>query len=167
MPANETSSQHEIGLFESRRAAHEAVRDLIGQGFAARNISFFVQASPAERHGPTDSALDAAIEVGGDTGAGLGAATGGVLLGLGLLTVPGVGPLLAAGPIAAAVTGAITGGAFGGFAGSLAGAGISEAQSLAAERQVQGGSTIVVVQCHGRSDIARKLLLSHGAAVEP
>lgn len=166
MSSNGIKSHHEIGLFDSHTAADDSVRELIDRGFASDDISFFTQAGDRGHRTQADSSVDAAIEIGGDTGAGLGAAAGGVLLGLGLLTVPGVGPLLAAGPLAAAVTGAITGGAFGGFAGSLAGLGISEAQGLAAERHVRAGRSIVAVQCEGPSKVARSILRSHGATVE-
>ena len=66
-------------------------------------------------------------------GAGIGAAVGGVgglLTGLGLMAIPGVGPVVAAGWLAAtaagAVTGAAVGGAAGGIIGGLTDAGVSE-----------------------------------------
>ncbi len=68
---------------------------------------------------------------------------GGLLAGLGLLVVPGFGPLLAVGPVAAALTGAITGGALGGVAGSLIGAGVAEASALAAEKHLAAGRAIM------------------------
>lgn len=171
MPSNIAPSPppYELGLFTSRSAGHEAIRALVAEGFRAEDISYFVQADDSDLRDPPDSQIDAAIERGGDTGAGVGAAAGGaggVLIGLGLLTVPGVGPLLAVGPLAAGITGAITGGAFGGFAGSLAGFGISEAQSLAAERHVKSGSTIVAVRSDDRAEVARSVLAAHGAIVE-
>jgi hypothetical protein len=52
---------------------------------------------------------------------------------------PEWGPVLAVGPLAAAVTGAIAGAATGGFAGSLAGLGISEAEAIAAQRHMKAG----------------------------
>lgn len=161
---------YELGLFDSRSSAHEAIRALIAEDFNSDDISFFVQASDSDLRDPPDGRIDAAIELGGNAGAGVGAAagsTGGVLLGLGLLSVPGVGPLVAVGPLAAGITGAIAGGAFGGFAGSLAGFGISEAQSLAVERHVKSGNSIVAVRCGDRATTARSILAAHGAIVEP
>lgn len=62
-----------------------------------------------------------------------------------MLVVPGFGPLLAVGPVAAALSGAITGGALGGFAGSLIGAGVFEPSALAAEKYLVAGRAIVTV----------------------
>src|SRR5207237_10447964 len=66
-------------------------------------------------------------------GAAIGAGTGGMiggvlgwLAGVGMLTLPGVGPLLAAGPIVAALSGAAVGGTVGGVAGGLTGLGFSD-----------------------------------------
>ena len=59
--------------------------------------------------------------------------------------IPGFGPLLAVGPVAAALTAAITGGALGGVAGSLIGAGVAEASALAAEKHLAAGRAIVTV----------------------
>jgi hypothetical protein len=65
-------------------------------------------------------------------GAGTGAAVGGVLgwlVGVGALAIPGIGPLMAAGPVVAALAGAGAGGATGGLVGGLIGAGIPEVEA--------------------------------------
>lgn len=162
-----TAPIYELGLFDATGAAHAAVRDLVAKGFSPKKISVFVQ---AREEGKADPELDQAIDAGGDAGAGLGAVAGGaggLLLSLGLLTIPGVGPVLGVGPLAATLTGAITGGAFGGFSGALTGLGISEAHSLAAERHVKSGRMIVAIDCGDRAADARSILLAHGAIVEP
>ena len=69
---------------------------------------------------------------GAAAGAGTGAAVGGVLgwlVGIGALAIPGVGPLVAAGPIVAALAGAGAGGATGDLVGGLIGAGIPEVEA--------------------------------------
>ena len=66
---------------------------------------------------------------GAATGAGTGALVGGTLgwlAGIGTLAIPGVGPLIAAGPIMAALSGAAVGGTVGGVSGALIGMGIPE-----------------------------------------
>src|SRR5207249_8369893 len=70
-------------------------------------------------HGYTESAEGAAV------GAGLGGLVG-MLAGMAGLTVPGIGPLLAAGPLAAALSGLITGGVTGAIAGALSAVGLPE-----------------------------------------
>jgi len=66
---------------------------------------------------------------GAAVGVGSGAAVGGALgslVGLGALAIPGIGPVIAAGPLVAALAGIGIGGALGGFAGALIGMGIPE-----------------------------------------
>ncbi len=136
-----------ILAFPAREAAEQTYEDLIGLGVSPDDISLFVHAKPPERP-RQEAALDHDIDVGGKVGAGVSAFTGGavgLMTGLGLLVVPGIGPLLAVGPLAAALTGAITGGALGGVAGSLIGAGVAEASALAAERHLVAGRSIVTL----------------------
>lgn len=114
---------------------------------AKQRFVFFVPSEPA-RDRRQDAALDHDIDVGGEVGAGvsmLAGGAGGLLTGLGLLVIPGFGPLLAVGPVAAAPTGAITGGAVGGVAGSLIGAGVAEASALAAEKHLAAGRAIITL----------------------
>jgi hypothetical protein len=161
----------QVGLFESRQAAEAAVQALLAAGFSADKTSLFVQA-PIQADGPAtgDVQLDDVIEVGGERGAELGIAAGGLggaLAGFGLLAIPGVGPVLAIGPLAAALTGAITGGALGGFAGSLAALGVSEAEALAAELHMKRGQAVVIVETERRGEDARALLDAKGALSGP
>jgi hypothetical protein len=142
-------------------------RLIVKAGFEGRGISLFVQATVKGGIPATGgSTVPDAIEVGGAAGAELGGAVGGIgglLAGLGLLAIPGVGPMLAVGPLAAALTGAIAGGAVGGFAGSLAGLGISEAEAIAAERHMKAGLEVVIVICGGRCEEAREIMRTTGA----
>ncbi len=162
-----TPVQHEVAIFPSRRAAESAVHALLAAGFPASDVSLFVHA-PINGETPDAPAshADDAIEIGGETGAGIGAAAGGLegmLAGFGVLAVPGVGPVLAIGPLAAALTGAITGGALGGVAGALAGEGVSEAQAIAAERHMKEGRAVVILECADRCDEASAILRAAGA----
>ncbi len=132
--------------FKTRKAAERAYEAFIELGVSPNDISLFVPSDPAERQ--LDAALDHDIDVGGAVGAGISAiagGAGGVLAGLGLLVIPGFGPLLAVGPVAAALTGAITGGAVGGVAGSLVGAGVAEASALTAQKHLTAGRAIVTL----------------------
>lgn len=85
-----------------------------------------------------------------------------MLAGLGLMGIPGLGPVLAAGPLAVALTGAITGGALGGFTGSLIGEGVSEVEAKAAERQMKAGRTVVILRCAGPCEAALNILRAKG-----
>jgi hypothetical protein len=85
-------------------------------------------------------------------GAAAGAVAGGVMagvlgwmVGIGSLAIPGVGPLIAAGPIMAALGGVAAGGAVGGFAGALVGFGIPEYEAKQYEGKVKGGNILISV----------------------
>lgn len=87
------------------------------------------------------------------TGAGTGATLGtvlgggaGLLAGLGMLAIPGVGPIVAAGWLVASLTGAGVGAAAGGLLGSLVGAGVSEEDAHTYAEGVRRGGTLVTVR---------------------
>jgi hypothetical protein len=86
-------------------------------------------------------------------GAGTGAAIGGVvgwLIGVGAIAIPGVGPLLAAGPIVAALAGAGAAGATGGLVGGLIGAGIPEIEAKRYAGRIREGGYLISVHCDDR-----------------
>jgi hypothetical protein len=114
---------------------------------------------------------------GAGTGAAAGAAVGGgvgLLAGLGMLAIPGVGPVVAAGWLIAtavgAIAGAAAGGATGGLIGSLTSAGVTkEHANFYAEGVRRGGSLVTVrvddgfvatvediMRRHGRIDLATR-----------
>ena len=69
----------------------------------------------------------------------------GWLAGIGALAIPGVGPLIAAGPIMAALSGAAIGGTVGGVTGALVGMGIPEFEAKRYEGKVKGGNILISV----------------------
>src|SRR5205807_9218848 len=69
----------------------------------------------------------------------------GWLAGIGTLAVPGLGPLLAAGPVVAALAGAGAVGAVGGVAGALIGLGIPEYEAKRYEGRVRKGGILLSV----------------------
>jgi uncharacterized membrane protein len=100
--------------------------------------------------------------------AGIGAAIGGVggllLSAAGLLTLPVIGPVLAAGPIAAALTGAGVGAAAGGLIGALTEAGIPEDDAKYYAEGVRRGDILVTVRTSGLlADRALEILDQHHA----
>jgi hypothetical protein len=95
---------------------------------------------------------------GAATGAGTGAVLGGSLgwlAGIGALAIPGVGPLIAAGPIMAALTGAAIGGTVGGLTGALVGMGIPEYEAKRYEGKVKGGSALISVHSENSEETDR------------
>jgi hypothetical protein len=105
-------------------------------------------------------------------GAAAGAATGGVLGGAaGLavalmgLTIPGIGPLVAAGPLAAALAGAGIGAVAGGLLGGLTSVGVPEHEAHVYAESVRRGGALVLVRADDDADALRAaaLLREHGA----
>ncbi len=85
-------------------------------------------------------------------GAAAGVSTGGViggvlglLAGLGSLAIPGIGPLIAAGPILAALSGSALGAAVGGMVGTLVGLGIPEYEAKIYEKKIKEGRIFLSV----------------------
>ena len=102
---------------------------------------------------------------GATTGAATGGVAGGViglLAGIGALAIPGVGPLIAAGPIMAALSGAAIGGATGGVVGGL---GIPEIEAKRYEGKVKEGNYLIAVHTHNsdQEDSAKKIFKDAGA----
>ncbi|MEP6882855.1 MAG: hypothetical protein ABI866_12730 [Dokdonella sp.] len=81
---------------------------------------------------------------GGVAGLGVGAALG-WLAGIGALAIPGVGPLIAAGPIMGALAGGAVGGATGGIIGALVGMGIPEFEAKRYESKIREGNILISV----------------------
>jgi hypothetical protein len=144
-------------LYDNYPAAERAVRDLEAAGLSHNEIS--VVASNADNwysDGNKSTTTTKRIDRDGDgvddraegagKGAGIGAALGGtagLLAGLGLLAIPGVGPVVAAGWLVATAAGAAAGGMTGGIIGALANAGVSEEDAHVYAEGVRRGGTLV------------------------
>jgi hypothetical protein len=89
-----------------------------------------------------DSEAASGAAIGGALGAGTG-----LLAGLGLLAIPGLGPVVAAGWVAATLVGAGAGAAAGGLIGSLVDAGVTEEDAHLYAEGIRRGGTLVTVQC--------------------
>jgi uncharacterized membrane protein len=143
-----------IGVFEDPAEARRAIEDLKEAGFAPDSIGILMRdeteaATLAEDTGTRveESAVNGAL-----TGGVLGGLAG-FLVGIGALAIPGIGPVIAAGPLAAALgaTGAtLTGMALGAGTGALAGAlvalGIPEAEAQVYADRVHQGRILVTVK---------------------
>ena len=71
------------------------------------------------------------------------------------LAIPGIGPLLAAGPIVATLAGVGAGGAAGGIIGALVGMGIPEYEAKRYEGHVKNGGVLMSVHCDTSKEITR------------
>ncbi len=134
--------------------ADQIIDELKEAGFSTNDISVLL----ADKGGTRDFAIEnhSKAPEGAAAGAGAGAALGGVagwLAGIGTLVIPGVGPLIAAGPIMAALSGAAVGGTLGGLAGGLVGIGIPEFEARRFEGKVKTGSALVSVHAESGDEV--------------
>ena len=155
-----------FGLYTTRRQVENAVDELKAQGFRNTDISVLLP----ENVGTKDFAHEKGTKApeGMATGATSGAVVGGALgwlAGIGALAIPGVGPLIAAGPIIAALTGVGVGGAVGGIAGGLVGMGIPEYEAKRYEGRIKGGNILLSVHSDDSKwrDKAEMILKNTGA----
>ncbi len=133
-----------IGLYDDRMTADQVVTELVNAGFDRADISLVAGGATEVTSAETDHVAEGAT-AGALTGAGIGG-LGGVLLGLGALAIPGIGPVVAAGPIVAGLTGAALGAAAGGLVGALVNWGIPEEEAGYYAEGVRRGGTLVAVK---------------------
>lgn len=136
-----------VGSYHSEKEAIEAIEDLKRQGHRTEDISVLSK-SKEETQNITEETGTHAGE-GAATGALAGGALGGlggVLAGIGALAIPGIGPIVAAGPIVAGLTGAAAGAGVGGLAGALIGLGIPEDEAADYENRFNEGEILVLVE---------------------
>lgn len=168
-------------LFNSHTEAMAAVTDLEQAGIPHDDISLIASNGdnwhaghqhdrPHMKDGDHDGENDKA------EGAGKGAATGGLigggaglLAGLGMLAIPGLGPVVAAGWLAATAVGALAGAAAGGAAGGLLGAlkdaGHSDEDAQVYAEGVRRGGTLVSVRAHEAREAEVEQILQRRAGV--
>lgn len=136
-----------VGLYDRFEDAQAAVSALVSSGFARENINL-VAADTEGKFKKYVGQPGEDISEGTAAGAGIGAVVGGLgglLVGLGALAIPGIGPVLAAGPILSALVGAGVGAVAGGLMGALVDLGIPEEQANWYAEGVRRGGTLVTV----------------------
>lgn len=152
------AKQSVVGSYHSEKEAIAAIEDLQREGYSSEDISVISKDKQETENIVAETGTHA--EEGAATGAltgGLLGGLGGVLAGIGALAIPGIGPIVAAGPIVAGLTGAAAGAGVGGLAGALIGMGIPEDDAREYETHFNEGKIIVLVDDHrptipGRND---------------
>jgi uncharacterized membrane protein len=151
-------------LFDSHDDAERAVAALNEAGFSNEDVSI-VTSNPDGNY-ETDGAA-----AGAGTGAGIGAVAGGLLAGLGLMTIPGVGPVLASGWLASAaggaLAGAVAGGAVGGLIGAMTDDGVSEDDAHVYAEGVRRGGVYVSVRAEESEQAQIEDIFSASNRVDP
>jgi hypothetical protein len=168
MTATKTDGQATvIATYPDHAAAEDAVRRLQQEGIPMQNLSIIGKDFQAVDK-PLGFVTTADVA---KSGAKVGAWTGGLfglLVGAAFLILPGIGPVVIAGPLAAALLGgfegALAGAAFGGLTGALVGLGVSKDQAIRYESQVKAGKFLVTLQGDAQQIQRAKSLFTSGQA---
>jgi uncharacterized membrane protein len=165
-----TLGQHRraVGVFSTRQEAEYALTELKNSGFPMDRVS--VIARDADRQGSIAGADTQKVDEGAGTGAITGTVLGGLgglLVGLGALAIPGVGPVIAAGTVgttlATTFAGAGLGAAGGSLVGALSGLGIAEERAqVYSDRVSQGGYLVIVDGTEAEIQSAAAILSGRG-----
>ncbi len=155
-----------FGIYNSREAAEGAVDRLLAANFRNEDISVLLQDNVGtkdfahEKHTKAPEGTATGVLTGGIIGGTLGG-----LIGIGALAIPGLGPLIAAGPIIGALTGIGSGGVVGGIIGALIGMGIPEYEAKRYEGRIKEGGILLSVHCDNSDWVgkAKQILKDTGA----
>ncbi|MFF2911798.1 general stress protein [Paenibacillus sp. NPDC057934] len=154
-----------VGVFTAEHEASAAIEELKRHGFRTDDISVIAR-NPEDAHTileGTGTRAPGGMASGAATGGVLGGVTG-LLIGIGALAIPGIGPIIAAGPIAATLAGAAVGAGTGGLVGGLIGLGIPEDEAESYDRYVGSGHILVMVDAGGQQEEeVRRILGQHHA----
>ena len=157
-----------LAIATSSNQAELIVDQLRAAGFSGNDISVLF---PDKRSGKDfahekHTKAPEGATVGGTAGGVVGGALG-WLAGIGLLAIPGVGPLIAAGPIMAALSGAAVGGLVGGIGGALVGLGVPEFEAKRYEGKIKEGNILISVHTEKHEEVSRvKEIFKNGGATD-
>lgn len=157
-----TTDRAIVGVFDDRMAAERAVDALQQAGFSEQDIGFVIRGADDVRGGMIVDAEGTKDGKGALTGAVTGGMLGGILAAAISVLIPGVGPVVAGGVMAAFFGGAIAGTAVGGIFGAMQGLGVSEDEARYYEQEFNSGRAIVAVKPAGRAAEAAQVLTRHG-----
>src|ERR1035438_4857200 len=125
-----------FGLYSDRVQVEQGIDALLAARFRHEDISVLFP----DNEGTKDFAHEKSTKAPAPPRAGAGGVIGGtlgLLVGIGALAIPGLGPFIAAGPIVSALAGVGAGGAVGGFVGALVGMGIPEYEAIRYDGRVR------------------------------
>ena len=141
-------------LYENYPTANSVVEDLVKHGFQRDDISIMAQEALTKDDIRVPEEETSGTAIGAGVGAAIGGA-GGLIIGLSALAIPGIGPIIAAGPLVAALVGAGVGAAAGGLIGALTDIGVPEEEAHYYAEGVRRGGVLVTV--HAADDTAERV----------
>ncbi len=157
-------------VYANLTQAREAIDRLKDAGFSHDSISLVTKQS--EEHFPRDvvaetakaDATGEAAATGALAGIGIGALVGLAMVGTSIV-LPGIGPVLIAGPLSAALAGAGAGGASGGLVGALVATGVPETEAPVYEHHLSRGAVIVSVRAENDQALTAREILEEVTTV--
>ncbi|MBT3071038.1 hypothetical protein KKP04_09165 [Rhodomicrobium sp. Az07] len=149
-------------VYDSHQSAESVIRELEGVGFHRDEISIIGTDPKAEDFRAIEEKEEGDAAATGATLGGVAGAGAGILASLGVVAIPGIGPLVAAGVLATTLAGAATGAVAGGLLGGLVAYGISEDEAeVYAESLKRGGTLVSLRAAEDRADEGERIMRSH------
>jgi hypothetical protein len=145
-----------FGIYRNRSQVEGGIDALLASGFRNEDISVLFPDNAGtkdfahEKNTKAPEGTTTGVAAGGTIGGTLG-----LLAGIGALSIPGLGPFIAAGPIMGALAGIGAGGAVGGLIGALVGMGIPEYEAKRYEGRVKEGGILLSVHCDDSDWVGR------------
>jgi hypothetical protein len=154
-----------FGIYPGAIAADSGVETLVHAGFPIGSVSVLLSDASSRELGHEKHTKAPEGAAAGGTAGGVLGGTIGLLAGIGVIALPGLGALIAAGPLMAALAGLGAGSAVGGVLGALSGLGIPEYEAKRYEGRVKTGGVLLSVHCDSPEQIerAKALLKDTGA----
>jgi len=151
-------------VYDTYDKARSAADELESGGIPMSKISVLANRYESEKFGE----IERTTELGAGVGAGavIGGAAG-LLAGLGVMAIPGLGQVVAAGWLASTALGAIAGGATGGIVGSLIAAGVPVEDAHVYSEAVRRGGTLVSVQAEDHNVAKVQSILGNYIPLDP
>lgn len=141
--------------YDNHETARAVVEQLEAAGISSSNVSIVGR----DGDGETNAAEGAGI------GAGVGGAAG-LLAGLGLLAIPGIGPVVAAGWLASTAAGAVAGAAAGGLVGSFVKEGYDREEAEYYAETVRRGGSVVSVRAEPEQEATVEAILDGATPID-
>ena len=149
-----------IGVFDTQEQARAAIEALRAAGYLENQIGYLARARvEADTSPEAGENANAALT----TGAATGGLIGGIVGAAAALVIPGIGPALAGGILAATLGGAAIGATAGSLVTLLTGLGVPENEAHRYQREMEAGRTIVTVKTASDYDRAIQILRANGA----
>jgi len=161
-----------VGTYDDIQTAYAVANDLVSAGYSRNDISVIANDRESAYSPYVNTNVDTKVVNNSDdvgTGAGIGAAIGGIgglLVGLGALAIPGIGPVVAAGPLLAALTGAGVGAVAGGIVGALVDLGIPDEEANLYAEGLHRGDILVIAQVPDASANAVTRIMDRSGLVD-